>query len=328
MMLTQDQATSLKQQLGLFDPSRPLARNEIEPNSPLAVYRQQFAMAGIPANSYHLGHFQLSGPLAVWGKVTCHWWRAENSRGTVCFAPGLFDHAGLFTGLFKHLVEQGFDVLCLEMPGHGLSSGEHCAIDSFATYAAIWQAFFAQYQPLLTQPLMGVGQSTGCAALTEWVLNAGAATYFTRLVFLAPLVRPNHWRRVNLTIILLGKILKKITRASPENSHDAQFNLLLEQDVLQAKFLSASWVLALKKWIANFRELPTSSVPLLIIQGTGDQVVDWQFNLDALRAHFQAAQVRYLEGAMHHLVNETDLYRRDLFAQASQFLTLDDNSVG
>lgn len=310
--------TELRQTLGHFDPKLSLS---LAAGSVLQRYCDQFSFHKIPAASYHLGYLTLTGELKAWGRIACHWWRTAGvARGTFCFAPGLFDHAGLFQPLFSYCVAQGFDVVCLEMPGHGLSDGQDCAIDSFNTYAAIWQEFLKRYCQVLPQPLIGGGQSTGCTAMTALALHSETAHYFSRLVFFAPLVRPQRWWQVKNTYRLMGKMLKRVPRKLRINSHSDEFNQLLFADILQPTNLSVRWVSALMQWVNQLPSLATSSVPLLILQGTNDEVVDWPYNIPALQQHFLQNHIYYFDDAKHHLANESNPWQQDIFLRLTAFL--------
>lgn len=325
MSLSSADVSAIKLTLGAFDPYVPLDLANLDRNSALYLYFDQFSFAKISAAAYHLGYVNFPGSLGVWGNITCHWWRVNTDAttqacGTICFAPGLFDHAGLFQPLFTFFLAQGYDVVCLEMPGHGLSDGRDCAIDSFVTYANIWHGFLQGHQQYFAHPLVGVGQSTGCTALTVLTLAGDFERYFSQLIFFAPLVRPRKWWRLKLMFLLLGKILTKIPRSLRENSHCAEFNRLLFGDILQPRFLSVRWAAALYEWVSYLPRLDQSSTPLLILQGTGDKVVDWRFNVLALQRHFSNSKVNYLDDAQHHLANESEPWRAEMFALINDFI--------
>ncbi len=320
MLLTVNDVAALKGQLGGFTLSKRLEAALLPQDSPLANYLRAWPLASLPAQAYHLGYFEAPNVLTQWRKVAVHAWRAQQPRATVCFAPGLFDHAGLFVPFFGHLLQQQFNVICLEMPGHGLSPGVDCAIERFEIYGAIWQAFWNAHGQHFEGPLLGVGQSTGCAALTAWLFNPTAGEKPHRLAYVAPLVRPYPWWKVRLLTWLLGGLLARVKRHSPAHSHSLEFNGLMQQDVLQSRYLSALWAKALLRWVAHFSELSHSAVPLAVFQGTGDRVVDWRFNLKALQQHFSAMHSVFFSGAYHHLLNESLVYRMDVYEQISAFL--------
>jgi alpha-beta hydrolase superfamily lysophospholipase len=299
MPFTVSQATQLKAQMPIFGQAAPVS-------DAFMAYSHAYGLGNLPAAQYTCGYYPLAGTLAQWGRVMAHHWTSpQQHRGTLCFAPGLFDHAGLFAPLFRFCLAQGFDVVCLEMPGHGLSDGDSCAIDSFATYAAIWQAFLAGQASALPRPWWGMGQSTGCTPLVQ--LGLSEACPFAGLVLLAPLVRPQQWCKVAITHALLGRLLAYVPRGLRKNSHDEAFNAFLFADVLQPQRLSVCWVNAMMHWV---KQIPACSpapnpLPVWLCQGTGDEVVDYTWNIPQLLRVFPLAQTCYIPGAKHHLANES-----------------------
>lgn len=320
MVMSLVQAMALKQQLPNFNPHQAVLAHQLDTASPLGAYLQAWPMVSVPHCRYSLGAFQVPGVAQAYAQVAIHAWQVQQPRATVCLAPGLFDHAGLFIPVISHLVQQGFSVLCVEMPGHGLSPGSHCAIDHFPTYGAIWQAVWQAHGAAFPAPWVGLGQSTGCAALMAWQNHPQCPLNLSRLVLVAPLLRPKHWWRVYALTRLAGHFIKQVPRKSPSHSHDAAFNACMQQDVLQAQVIAAPWAKALVAWACGFNQLPVKHTPVLVLQGTQDQVVDWRFNVPALQRHFKELQVAYFQGAYHHLLNEQPEYRRDAYGQLVDFL--------
>ena len=144
---------------------------------------------------------------------------------------------------------------------------------------------------------------------------------FERLVFLGPLIRPRRWRIGRLTLKLFGGLLNSIHRdMTSVNSHDTEFHFFLtHHDPLQSKRLAVRWAKALDQWIAYCAQAPKVDTPVLIVQGTGDRVVDWKRNVPELEALFTCHQLNYIEGAKHHLANEANPWRKAIYASVTQF---------
>lgn len=259
-------------------------------------------------------------------RIATHYWRLRESKGTVFILHGLFDHVGLFQGLIGYLLSQQFSVVAIDLPGHGLSDGEATVIRSYFDYSQVLEDTYQFFRGQLPEgPVYGVGQSTGAAVLMAFCFSRasrGEAAPFDRLAFLAPLVRPRQWGWGRLAYRWVGGYLKRLSRdLSIPNSHDAEFHSFLRYyDPLQAKHLSVDWVGALHEWVEGFPAQPNLVTPLLIVQGTADRVVDWRYNVPAILSHFPNNQVNYIEGAMHHLANEADTWRKAVFAGVGQFL--------
>lgn len=260
-------------------------------------------------------------------RIATHYWRLPEAKGTVFVVHGLFDHVGLFQDLIGYLLAQQFSVVAMDLPGHGLSDGDATVITSFFDYAEVLddtRQFFRAQLPV-EAPVYGIGQSTGAAVFMASCFKnsqSGKPQSFSRLVFLAPLMRPRQWPWGRVIYRWAGRWIKRLRRDfSFPNSHDAEFHSFLRyNDPLQAKWLSIDWVGALNEWVEGFAAQPQIVTPLLIIQGTADRVVDWPYNVPAIQRQYPNSQVNYIEGAMHHLVNEADRWRKAVFTGVGQFL--------
>lgn len=76
----------------------------------------------------------------------------------------------------------------------------------------------------------------------------------------------------------------------------------------------------MREWAFNFDQQPQLDVPALLVQGTGDRVVDWRFNVPEFCAKLPNIEQLQIDKAMHHLVNESPEYRRPLVKAVGVFL--------
>lgn len=60
-----------------------------------------------------------------------------------------------------------------------------------------------------------------------------------------------------------------------------------------------------------------------IIQGTNDGTVDWKRNLKQIQEKFPQSVTQLVEGAKHHLVNESVPYREQVFNKITEVLYKD-----
>ncbi|MBA4503312.1 alpha/beta hydrolase [Marinobacterium marinum] len=245
-----------------------------------------------------------------------------HSRGTAVVVHGYTDHAGLYRHLIAHLLEQHWDVLIYDLPGHGLSSGQRYAIDSFRTYACQLASLLQRHEHQLTMPCVGIGQSTGGAILLQLAMDRqrGALLLQDR-VLLSPLVRPRHYSRIELSYRWLHWCLKRVNREHSDSSNDAAFvHFMRYLDPLQGNFVDVGWVGAMLDWVQKVEQANDLSVPALIIQGTDDQTLEWEHNLEVLTRLLPRASIERLVAARHHLVNEAEPWRREVFDRISQRL--------
>jgi lysophospholipase len=133
-------------------------------------------------------------------------------------------------------------------------------------------------------------------------------------VLLSPLVRPKAWESIVRLHSAVKPFLRVWYRNFSQNSEDVKFlRFLKEHDPLQSKWLSIDWISALREWIPKIEAADSIKRKILIIQGTSDNTVDWRHNLNVLRHLFSEVKITYIEGAQHHLVNESLSKREAVF---------------
>ncbi|WP_422472915.1 alpha/beta hydrolase [Endozoicomonas sp. ALB032] len=243
-------------------------------------------------------------------KVACHLFEKSDARGTFFLLHGYYDHVGLFARIIRFLLEQGFNVLAYDLPGHGLSSGKPATIPDFSVYTLILEDILTHCEGHLPKPWHAFGQSTGCAILTDCLINREAhhkASPFEQVILSAPLVRPWNWTLGRLQLQLAKLFITQLPRTYTRNSRKKSFLELSRNDPLSATILPVQWVLAMDRWIKRIESCKIKSpVSPLILQGTFDRTVDAKHNISVLEKLYTQPSVYYLEDARHHLPNELD----------------------
>lgn len=266
----------------------------------------------------HAG-FLDTGRFSLW----CQVWSPPEPVGTAFVVHGYFDHLGLYRHLLERLLAQGWRVVLWDLPGHGLSSGARASIDDFADYQHCLTALQARLREenLAPTPWLGVGQSTGAAILATHALSQGEPSPWAGLVLLAPLVRPWGWHQSSWLHLIASPFVKEIPRKHRANSNDEAFTVFLrDHDPLQPDKLSVAWISAMRRWMPQLLAREPVSVPTLILQGEQDLTVDWAWNLQILAKKFPQAEIHRHPAARHHLVNETELIRGELFVAIDVFV--------
>ena len=263
-----------------------------------------------------LGRFSAGG----YDLVSQVWWPDAAPVATLFLIHGFYDHMGLYRHVVEWGLNHGFVVIACDLPGHGLSSGERASIDDFAQYQATLQGLFIEAQSLqLPQPWHLCGQSTGGAIVLDHLLHYGEQSPAQgQAILLSPLVRPRDWGWSKFSYYLLRPFVKGIARRFSENSNDPDFLPFLQADPLQPVRLPTAWVGALARWIPRIEGASPSTRQPLVIQGQDDKTVDWQHNLEVLKAKFNHPQVLLIPQARHHLANETADIRAQYFAFLDQ----------
>lgn len=273
---------------------------------------------------------QFPGVTHAMGRVTtadftlaAQYWVPPQPIGSLVVVHGYYDHAGIYDKVIGFGLAQGLAVLAFDLPGHGLSSGERAAIDSFDHYADALDELLQRAKRKLPSPWYALGQSTGGAVLLNHLWRYEAKCQqptLSRTVICSPLVLPRGWNRGRIAYALLHRFIKTLPRGRSFSSHDTDFiRFIDEDDCLQARQLSVRWVGAMKRWDADFGLYSCLQQRLLIVQGTDDLTVEWRYNLKQIQAKLPLAQVAMIEGAGHQLVNERPDLREQVFTQISRF---------
>jgi|TARA_Y100000310_G_scaffold262094_1_gene271685 lysophospholipase len=250
--------------------------------------------------------------------IALHYFHPADPRGTVFIMHGYFDHVGIYAHLIEYFLQRKYAVVSYDQPGHGLSSGERVDIDNFGQYVEVLECCLESGQSDCAKPFHIVGQSMAGTVIMTYLLRNTFSPEdcpFDNIVLLAPLVHPSGWR-IGKWLHAIGKyLLRQRKRSFSVNSHDPEFlEFLSKRDSLQSTVLPLRWVTALKDWIGEFNELPTSALRVTVIQGTEDRTVDWKYNMKVVSEKFPNLTIHYLSGARHHLVNESEPYRKKMFA--------------
>lgn len=266
-------------------------------------------------------HSQLTvaaGTLAV-GQTTLFAaaWQPSKSVGTAIIVHGYLDHLGLYGHLIRYLLDRNMAVVCFDLPGHGLSDGEPAYIGDFAEYTDALTAVIDVCRANSAAPLHGLGQSMGGAILLKHLINTERQDDypFDSLNLFAPLLHPKGWSISRRLIPLFRPFRKSIKRVFRPSSYDREFlDFLRLKDPLQPRTIPLPWLIAADKWAREFQRSVGSDFPINLIQGTADGTLDWQYNLRVFRDKLPGIQVQIIDTANHHLVNEIESLRRDIFA--------------
>ena len=230
--------------------------------------------------------------------------------GDVVLVHGYYDHVGLYGHAIRYLLGRGFRVYAYDQEGHGLSSGKAASITHFARYASALGAFL-ETVPAGTGRRWIFGQSMGGSVILEYLDHHPEAD-FDRVVLLAPLVRPWQWRWNRLVWLASRSFVRSVPRTFTANTENPEFAALLRADPLQAQTLPVAWVTAMANWLREFEARGPTNRQLTVIQGGRDRTVDAAHNLAVMRRRYDV-EVLDLPTARHHLVNESDAIRAEIW---------------
>lgn len=244
----------------------------------------------------------------------------ESHTKNVFLLHGYTDHVGLFDQLICHLMEKGFNVVSLDLPGHGLTvSGHRAGIDGFGQYQDAVAPIIEMAQKEFPGDWYLIGQSTGGAIAMDYIMN-NPPHGFKKQILLAPLVIPARWAWVKVQLFVLRSFLNTVPRTFSTHTSDKDFLKFLRRDPLQTRTIHTSWVQSLYDWQEHFAQSPQSATPTLLVQGDQDSVVDGPYNRDRLREKFTHLTEVLITGANHHLVNEEQSLRAQVFNHVERYL--------
>lgn len=290
-----------------FDPEAP-------PDPALRDYAVRYGLM-VDGVVHRAGSFRSSGL-----RLAGHLFRPADGSATTSavVVHGYFDHTAVMAPLIHFLLRRGMRVAAFDLPGHGLSEGRRAAIDDFARYGDALADWLAVVGPALTPPsrVVLIGHSTGGAAIIDYIRRYPDPPV-AGVILAAPLVRPVHWAFSRRAAGLLHPLIETVPRFFRKSSSDPEFQSFIRSDPLQPRKIPLVWLRALSGWVPRLDDCAWPSLPVWVVQGTADGVVDWRYNLDFLSRKIPGIEVRRIPGARHHLFNErAELRRKALEAVA------------
>lgn len=174
-------------------------------------------------------------------------------------------HAGQMTELVAPLVGAGFEVVAIDLPGHGESSGDRSSIVHFARAIEAAAHYLAEVDVL-------IAHSFGAAGAT---LALSRGLRLRRAVFLAPAARfDGVWARFRDSLGLSPTVWRRMLRRSE------------------------LWLGLGFSGIEPVALAPRQSLPLLVLHDANDREVPFSEG-EALAAAWPGAALRRLEGLGH-----------------------------
>ena len=294
---------------------------QVEPDRYSPAVEKYFIHYGLDGDWYNAEH--LFGSFESAGfTLAAHLYKPTQYTATVILLHGYLNHTGQFRNLIRYLLENGFAVAVYDLPGHGLSSGETAAIDSFDQYVQTTQDFMRVIRKYLDGSYHAIGFSTGAAVLVEMMLE-NIATDFEKIVMAAPLIHWSAYEQSKGTYKVYNQFTDKITRFHRKNSSDKEYLIFNKtQDYLNAKHLSLKWVKALFDWNDKIEPMAACNRDVLVLQGDKDGTVEWHYNIDLIGKKFPNATIQMIPGANHELFNEAPEYKQQVLEFVSDFLSV------
>ncbi len=240
------------------------------------------------------------------------WLPAGQPRGIVVIAHGFAEHGGRYARVAERLVADGIAVRAADHRGHGLSEGKRTSVVRFDDYVDDLTTTITQAKaewPSLKLILLGHSMG-GLVALRFAVRDPSP---IDGLVVSAPAACPGDVSRLKLTI---GRALSRVApntavlrlplnKISRDRAVVEAYNSdpLVFRTPIKAR-LGAEMLATMDRVDAG---LPAMQVPLLVMQGTSDGLVDPGCGPQVYnRAGSPDKTLKMYDGLWHEIFNEPE----------------------
>lgn len=208
-------------------------------------------------------------------------WQPETGcKAVLLVVHGLAEHSGRYMNVVNHFVPLGYAVYGLDHIGHGKSEGTRVYVDRFADYTDTLKRYFDSIRlEHPDKPVFLVGHSLGGLIGALYLLEhqdelAGA-------VLSGPLVKMSD--DLSPVVVFMGKLLSTLTPKAGLMALDAQ-GVSRDPAVVQAYIndplvhtgkMTARLAGELVKAVQHVNaEAAKITLPILIVQGSGDKLVN------------------------------------------------------
>lgn len=228
----------------------------------------------------------------------------EQSDKNIIFLHGYFDHTGNQNRLINFLINLGYNVLSVDLPGHGLSEGERASIQSFDGYQEVLKKVLDSIPDKYKKSLSSISHSTGSSIIYQYLYEN--ENIFNKIIFVAPLFHSYHWHSSKFIYEKFKKFLNHLPRRFSKDTSDKEFIKFRKyKDPIKSSITPMDWVRAYMKWsveIENYRDLNDQ---IYVLQGASDRTLDWKYNLNFIRRKVPNAYIfELVKNAGHQLLNE------------------------
>lgn len=254
-------------------------------------------------------------------RLSTYLYKQNNEDKIFILFHGYVDNCGYMKHISSFLWQKGYSILCVELPGHGGSSGERAQVDSFQTYGHILHRIVSPLKEKYKEVNI-LAHSTGAVVFLEGLFISNSFSDLKKVILLSPLIRTKHWTIAKIGHVLLQPFIEKIPRRNKDNPIYRRFNLIAKQDPHYIDQISLLWFSQLRTWYSlriennskNFQQAP------YVLFGSEDEVIDVEFNRDFYKKSFPNAKIFTIEGAHHHLDFEEEKLDQEFYQILDQIL--------
>jgi len=242
----------------------------------------------------------------------------ENARAIVMGQPGNNCQGDLYYPLADHLYYKGIGVIAVDNRGHGRSGPERGWFDHPEWMFPVYDSILQRFQGL---PRHLLGESLGSAMLAAYLASSSkmARDVSSAILMVAPfrarfhvLTDPILSRPMSFPLILLLFILRIFSTDRPflalrpdfRPTYYHEYHKIDQMDIIRAPKISAVFIYNLARMFAKMsRNAMKIRKPVLLLLGTGDQLVDpygtLEFFKNAIHIH---RKIHVFKNADHSLM--------------------------
>ncbi|WPU66286.1 alpha/beta hydrolase [Peredibacter starrii] len=270
------------------------------------------------SSTYNKQIFEVNDSRGELHKIAAHTYSNQNDR-LVFMAHGYGDNCAYLKPMIRWFLNEKYDVLCMELPGHGESTGTKADISHIEAYADIYKSIFPKIATYNYASMIFFAHSTGNTGMIEFLLD-NQQHQFKKIIMVAPLVRSYLWELSLFGHNVFGHFLSKLPRR-PSMIKNAEFKELKKQDPSPIKKVPTHWFQQLVDWNKKLEtDGRQSAAEVEVIFGTKDTVIDYEFNESFIKSRFSNAHVQTIKGSDHLIFWEEEPYPTQLFEMLKQAL--------
>lgn len=268
------------------------------------------------AQSYQQKNYELTDRFKHKQNIATHLWSNKNSKLMVV-AHGYGDNCGYVKPIHKWLLENNYDVFCIELPGHGESSGARADIYRIEVYQDVFSHMITKASKLPYKQFDYYGHSTGNIGLTLMLLD-GEKHPFNKIVMAAPLIRSYLWKISKLGLKIFGRIIKRLPRRNKSKNIPA-YKKIAQYDPKPIKTIPTNWPIQLINWNTRLAKLKaTSYEKISFIFGNKDTIIDYAYNKKFMQKHFPQSDFYILKGSDHVFHYEKKTIQEKFYSHLAQ----------
>lgn len=248
--------------------------------------------------------------------IATYRWTGAHAK-LVFMVHGYLDNCAYLKPLERWYLNQGYDVVCMELPGHGNSSGPSADISDMSVYRDIYLGVFPQLDMAGYQSTTFIAHSTGNLGMIDYLLD-GHEHPFNQIVMVAPLVRSWMWWPSKMGYTLMGWAVQELPRRSIQHKNPAYIEIY-QQDPQPVTHSPTHWFGELVEWNSKRADDGRQSTEKIrVIFAEDDSVIDTRYNRQFMQGHFPNAEIVTIANSDHMLHYEEDEVKAAFFEALSK----------